>query len=319
MPSVAVDPHDKGHVVVAYMDYSLVTTGYAGIGVAVSIDNGVTWQRTLVPLPAGFDQGASNPTAQFDDRGHVFISFMAATYLGPIKPPITSSDGGAARGLGFQANNGIFVSRSDDGGLTWQSPAAIVSHIYDGSHKVPFEVAPTLAIDSSSASPLDGALYVTWNRFYPAGQFPGQPNAQGGSDVMFATSITTAAERFARKSWTVRTQTVAGVGSVTVLEDTARTVTPELAWPRGSASIPTPVHVTVGPDGSIYVSEFRGALFTVNVSRNAGMSFFVTRDPTQGLPFGLGSKQLEFGLSNNQFRILPTRAIAADPAHPGRV
>ena len=36
MPSVAVDLHDSRHVVIAYMDYALVTTGYAGIGVAVS-------------------------------------------------------------------------------------------------------------------------------------------------------------------------------------------------------------------------------------------------------------------------------------------
>src|SRR5215470_14147149 len=40
MPSVAVDPHDANHIVVAYMDYSLVTSGYAGIGVAVSHDGG---------------------------------------------------------------------------------------------------------------------------------------------------------------------------------------------------------------------------------------------------------------------------------------
>src|SRR4051794_26611584 len=32
MPSVAVDPHDARHLVVAYLDRSLVTTGYAGIG-----------------------------------------------------------------------------------------------------------------------------------------------------------------------------------------------------------------------------------------------------------------------------------------------
>ena len=36
MPSIAADPADPKHLVVAYMDYSLRTTGYAGIGVAVS-------------------------------------------------------------------------------------------------------------------------------------------------------------------------------------------------------------------------------------------------------------------------------------------
>jgi len=45
-PSIAVDPHDSQHLVVAYMVYSLVTTGYAGIGVAVSEDGGDTWQHT---------------------------------------------------------------------------------------------------------------------------------------------------------------------------------------------------------------------------------------------------------------------------------
>src|SRR5437867_3230462 len=73
MPSVAVDPHDAGHVVIAYLDYALVHTGYAGIGVAVSHDGGDSWQHTSVPLPAGFDQGAATPVAHFDDQGHVFV------------------------------------------------------------------------------------------------------------------------------------------------------------------------------------------------------------------------------------------------------
>ncbi len=41
MPSVAVNPLDPQHVVIAYMDYSLVDTGYAGIGVAVSTTAGL--------------------------------------------------------------------------------------------------------------------------------------------------------------------------------------------------------------------------------------------------------------------------------------
>src|SRR5262245_37031096 len=53
MPSVAADPLDSKHLVLAYMDRSLVTTGYAGIGVAVSHDDGLTWQHTALPLPAG--------------------------------------------------------------------------------------------------------------------------------------------------------------------------------------------------------------------------------------------------------------------------
>lgn len=69
MPSVAVDPLDAHHLVVAYMDRALVSTGYAGIEAAVSFDGGNTWQRTAVPLPAGFDQGAANPSVRFDGQG----------------------------------------------------------------------------------------------------------------------------------------------------------------------------------------------------------------------------------------------------------
>ncbi len=69
MPSVAVDPADPQHVVIAYMDRALVPTGYAGIGVAVSHDGGSNWQHTAVPLPAGFDQGAANPIGGSTTRG----------------------------------------------------------------------------------------------------------------------------------------------------------------------------------------------------------------------------------------------------------
>src|SRR5262249_41559931 len=92
MPSVAVDPLDPRHIVIAYMDYSVLTTGYAGIGIAASRDNGVTWQHSTAPLPVGFDQGASNPVAHFDAGGHLFVSYMAVTYLGP-KAALTNPAG----------------------------------------------------------------------------------------------------------------------------------------------------------------------------------------------------------------------------------
>src|SRR5262245_13722276 len=72
MPSVAVDPRDSQHLVIVYMDYALLHTGYAGLGVAVSRDAGDTWRYSAMPLPAGFDQGAANPVAHFDNNGHVY-------------------------------------------------------------------------------------------------------------------------------------------------------------------------------------------------------------------------------------------------------
>ncbi len=94
MPSIEVDPRNASHLVTAYMDYSLLTTGYAGIGVAVSENGGATWEHTSIPLPAPFDQGAATPTVAFSAQGQVFVSFAAATFLGQL-PPITDPNGGA--------------------------------------------------------------------------------------------------------------------------------------------------------------------------------------------------------------------------------
>src|SRR5262249_54530725 len=153
-----------------YMDYSLLRTGYAGIGVAVSHDAGDTWQHTSIRLPAGFDQGAANPITRFDDQGHLFVSFMAATFLGPqpklTNPDFSNPDGSSDRVFGFQANNGVFVTRSDDGGMTWAEPVAVVSHLYDGRNPVSFEIIPDLAVDtfptlpSGEPNPNHGNLYV---------------------------------------------------------------------------------------------------------------------------------------------------------------
>ena len=51
MPSVAIDPHDPDHLVIAYMDRSLTSSGYAGLGAAVSFDAGVTWSNARCLCP----------------------------------------------------------------------------------------------------------------------------------------------------------------------------------------------------------------------------------------------------------------------------
>src|SRR5262249_19641325 len=151
-----------------------------------------------IPLPAGFDQGAANPIAKFDDHGHLFVSFMAATFVGQ-RPPVTSPDffnaerNSSDRRFGFQSDNGIFVSRSDDGGRSWASPVPVELNDFAGND-IPFDLLPDLAIDTfarlpnGATNPNYGAMYVTWMRVYPAGQMPGAPNNPGGDDIMIAVS-----------------------------------------------------------------------------------------------------------------------------------
>ena len=150
-----MDPNNPQHLVTAYMDYSLLSDGYAGIGISSSTDGGATWTKeTPIPLPAGFNQGAAAPTVAFDAQGNVYVSFMAATFQGNL--PDQTAPGSNQRLDGFESNNGIFVAESKDGGTTWGTPQAVVENVYNGSASVPFEAYPDMAIDTFKTLPNSG-------------------------------------------------------------------------------------------------------------------------------------------------------------------
>jgi hypothetical protein len=324
MPSVAVDPHDAQHLAVAYLDYSLLTNGYAGVRVKVSSDGGANWDRSTVPLPVEFDKGtgAANAVVQFDDHGRLFVTYMAATFHGPHRPGITNPSnfnpvlGVRERTLGFQSDNGIFVVRSDDGGKTWNDPVAVVEHFYNGKDKVPYEIMPELAVDTFATLP-DGrtnpnydALYDVWARYYPAGQFPGEPTSVGGSQMFIAVS------HDGGKTWQVQLKQPAGSPfPVTVIDtspDTgigAQAGTGFAFWSK----------VTVGPQGDVYVADSDGGYFGVYHSTDGGKSF-TAPDPVTlaGYPFGDTNNTLPGGtLNNSRFRTIGVRDIVADPTRPG--
>jgi hypothetical protein len=319
MPSITVDPHDPDHLVVAYMDYSLLTSGYAGIGVSVSHDGGATWQRGSVPLAPGFDQAAGQPIAQFDDAGHVFVSFMAATFLGAAKPPIYydlgRTNGVRNRSLAMTSNNGVFVARSDDGGTTWNPPVAVAADLYAGQ-KVFLEALPDLAVDNvttlpnGQANPNHGNLYVTWTRFYPKGTFPGQSTAPAGSDVMFSVS------HDGGQTWQTQLQDEGGL-QVSAIKDP---LFGDLAAGSEGSGFSGPSHLAVGPAGDIYLSMYSGGFFTVFHSATGGSSFVPPNpDLTHGYPFGGLVAIPASTLFGDSFRTLYVRDIVADPVRPGHV
>jgi hypothetical protein len=331
-PAIAVDPANANHLVAAYMDYSLLQTGYAGIGVATSNDGGKTWTQGSVPLPAGFDQGAAAPSVAFDGKGNVYVSFMAATFLGPQQPDLTNPDT-PQRQFGFQSNNGVFVARSGDGGLTWNQPVAVEENLDTGTD-VPFDCFPAMAVDSNPSSPNFGSVYVTWARYYPAHQFPGDPNSTDGSDVMFAVSGD------GGSTWATQLQTVPNPFNpsgpdiqVSAIHDPNLGFNDQGRPGRGFVSIPS---VAVGAGGAVYVATFTGNFFTVYSSTNGGrstnlgtaaapfwVSSFVAPDFTSylGNPFNVTSTQVlpDPTLGNDSLRTIPTRQIAADPTRPGVV
>lgn len=325
-PSIATDPLNPQHIVVSYMDQSLVSTGYEGIGVAVSENGGASWTTTSIALPANFSEGAANPTTVFDGQGHVFVSFMSATFLG-TKPGLTNPVP-SERPDGFQSDNGIFVAESDDGGLTWNTPVAVATNVFNGADPVNFDIDPDLAIDTfktlpdGQSNPNYGNLYETFTQLYTADAFPGDPTSSGGGAIMLAVSSN------GGQSWQLRLQPQVGTGiPVTVIGPNDPYFLGEA--PAGLTG-QTDAQVTVGPQGNVYVNYYEFGYDAVIYSTNAGESFDSIDIATgSGMPFNFGAYignaaalssaggPLGSGGPTNNFRTIPVRDIIADPTRPG--
>jgi hypothetical protein len=208
--SIGVNPLDPDHI----------------LGVAqhpchyyYSFDAGVSWDEGDLPDP--HDLG--DPAITFDRLGHAYYCY-----------------------IGSFSHSGIFVNRSDDGGVTWRPEgAAIVEH--DGS--IPFEDKSYPTADWTD-SPYSGNVYVAWTRFSRYGS----PDPADSSWIYFAAS-TDLAESFSEP----RKISDSG-GNAIDSDDTVEGAVP-----------------AVGPDGTVYVawSGPRGIEF--DRSTDGGVTFGTDR------------------------------------------
>ena len=147
--SIAVDPNDPLRVAVVTMN-----GGDAGaLLAAASSDGGVTWQQSVVPTSGSLGWTDSDPMAAFDAAGVLHLIHIPT---GPDGPgPL-----------------GIDMTRSFDGGLTWQ-PNLRISANLGSDDKV------ALAVDTHRGSPGFGTIYVAWK--WPPGDIFHTRSTDGGA------------------------------------------------------------------------------------------------------------------------------------------
>ncbi len=138
-PYLAINPDNPQHLVVAWMGWENIAD-LLKIKTKTSFDGGRSWSET-VALPhvtSGFS--SADPSIAFNHQGEVFISYIDFT---GTTPPVTG---------------GVYLCRSADGGLSWDSPQAVITTDFDGD-KWPID-RPWMVIDRSEG-PHQGNIYVT--------------------------------------------------------------------------------------------------------------------------------------------------------------
>lgn len=225
--SVAINPTDPDNVVIVSMAAGPPggprTTDYA----YVSRDGGLSWNTVLQPNPDHRTQGDDAVT--FDARGRAFHSYIAFEGIRVARPR--------------KAWNGIFVSRSDDGGTTWNDPVPVVDHI---NSVEPFEDKPWLVTDNLPDSPHFGNLYLAWTRF----------DVYGSADPADSTQILFSRSLDGGETFSVPFRISDSGGDAVDSDDTVEGAVP-----------------TVGPDGEVYVAWAgpRGIVF--DRSMDGGWTF----------------------------------------------
>lgn len=171
--SLAVNPLDPLNLVGGSKDFTLGEDERCGVynvwsGVYTSFDGGRTWAHQLLPGHPGDERETalsayacgSDPVLAFGPDGTVYYSSIHLTVDPAAGPPVPQL--GPLWG-GDTVNAGIAVTRSLDGGVTWQDP--VVHGHKEGPEAGIFD-KQWLAVD-----PADGTVYVTYidtgeGRFY---------------------------------------------------------------------------------------------------------------------------------------------------------
>lgn len=141
-PSVAVNPMDSSNLIAAWQQDRWSDGGAHAIVTATSYDAGKTWSLQALPFSVcsgGTLNRASDPWLAFSSDGVAYE--MALTFTGGI--------------MATGSTNAMQVSRSLDGGTTWESPITLLQ---DGA--LAFNDKGSISADATDPQ----VAYAVWDR-----------------------------------------------------------------------------------------------------------------------------------------------------------
>jgi len=138
-PYIAVNPANNQNLVAAWMGLKFSGGGYhIAIKTRASFDGGNTWSTAKTQPHFGTVYTSADVSMAFEKNGLLYLSYIDSRQ---------APDSG-----------GIYVTRSLDGGLNWDTPTKAFD-VYDVVNKFPVD-RPWLAVDNSNTIN-SGTLYIT--------------------------------------------------------------------------------------------------------------------------------------------------------------
>jgi hypothetical protein len=158
--SIAINPQEEGNIVAVSMmrhlkDENGTITNYG----YYTRDGGKTWETSPAPNPRNRIQG--DDAIRFAPDGTALRAYISFVGIFTPRPE--------------RGESAIVVSRSSDGGATWNEPVAVIEHLNTAE---PMEDKEYLVVDAEPKSPFYGRTYVTWTRFDRYGSDDPEDNTQ---------------------------------------------------------------------------------------------------------------------------------------------
>jgi len=145
-PRVSIDPNDPTHMVGVWQQDRWADGASRGVVAGVTFDGGQDWQEVIIPglsrCSGGSTLRASDPWVSFSPDGGVYSVSLSVD--------------------GIPARSAVLVSKSNDGGLTWNDPITLI----DDTDPRFFNDKETVTADPTDSN----YAYVLWDRIGPGGR-----------------------------------------------------------------------------------------------------------------------------------------------------